>query len=56
MLKINNIVRSKKQGDSIIPYLIIEIKNKDAKCINLINTFNYTIPLDDLYLWIMWDV
>lgn len=53
MLKVNDIVRSKKQRDVVIPYLIIEIDGNHAKCINLIDTYTYTIPLDDLYLWIV---
>ncbi len=53
MLKINDIVISKKQSrDNIIPYLILEIKDNEAKCKNILDLYNYTIPLDDLELWI----
>jgi hypothetical protein len=53
MLKVNDIVRSRKQSEIVIPYLIKEINGDKAKCINLIDTYTYTIPLDDLYLWIV---
>lgn len=52
MLKVNDIVRSRKQNGIVVPYLIKEINGDKAKCINLIDTYTYTIPLDDLYLWI----
>jgi hypothetical protein len=53
ILKENDIVRSRKQEKTIIPYLIKEIKEEMAVCINLIDTYDYTIPLHDLYLWIV---
>jgi hypothetical protein len=55
MLKVNDIVRSKKQGEIVVPYLIVAIEGDYAKCINLIDTYEYTIPIDDLYLWIIRD-
>lgn len=53
MLKVNDIVRSRKQNGIVVPYLIKEIDGDKAKCINLIDTYTYIIPLDDLYLWIV---
>ena len=53
MLGKNDIVRSKKQDKSVIPYLIKTIEGDYAKCINLIDTYDYTIPIEDLYLWIV---
>lgn len=52
-LKVNDIVRSKKLDKVVIPYLIVDIIENNAKCINLIDTYSYTIPLNDLYLWIV---
>ncbi len=53
MLEVNDIVRSKKQNKVVIPYLITAIEGENAKCVNLIDTYDYTIPLVDLYLWIV---
>lgn len=53
MLKAGDIVRSRKQGNLVVPYLIKEINGDKAKCINLIDTYTYTIPLEDLYIWIL---
>jgi hypothetical protein len=53
MLEVDDIVRSKKQEKIVIPYLIKAIEGDNAKCINLIDTYDYTIPLKDLYLWIV---
>jgi hypothetical protein len=53
MLVINDIVRSKKQSNIVVPYLIVGIEGDNAKCLNLIDTYDYTIPLADLYLWIV---
>lgn len=53
MLKKDDIVRSNKQDKFVNPYLIKEVVGSNAKCVNLIDTYDYTIPLDDLYLWIV---
>lgn len=53
MLTKDDIVRSRKQDKVVIPYLIKSIEGKNAKCINLIDTYDYTIPMEDLYLWIL---
>lgn len=52
-LAVGDIVRSKKQDKIVIPYLIKGIEGDSFKCINLIDTYEYTIPQDDLYLWIV---
>jgi hypothetical protein len=52
-LKPDDIVRSAKQSNTVVPYLIQSIEGDNAKCLNLIDTYNYTIPLEDLYLWIV---
>lgn len=54
-MKINDIVISKKQrnGEVIIPYVIKEFKeNNEIRCINILDKYSYTIPQDDLELWI----
>jgi hypothetical protein len=53
MLEVGDIVRSKKQDKLVIPYLIKAIEDDTAKCVNLIDTYDYTIPLEHLYLWIV---
>lgn len=53
MLKPTNIVRSRKQPNQVIPYIINEIEGDTAKCTNLIDSYSYPIPLEDLYLWII---
>lgn len=52
-LQPKDIVRSKKQNTTVVPYIIKSIEGTNAKCINLIDTYDYTIPLEDLYLWIV---
>ena len=53
MLKSGDIVRTRDQKNVVIPYLIEGINGDHAKCINLIDTYSYTIPIEDLYLWIV---
>ncbi|PGT89827.1 hypothetical protein [Bacillus thuringiensis] len=55
-LQPKDIVRSRKQDKVVIPYLIQSIEGENAKCINLLDTYDYTIPLADLYLWIVQEV
>lgn len=54
-LQPRDIVRSKKQPNIVVPYVIQSIEGEKAKCINLIDTYDYTIPLQDLYLWVVLD-
>lgn len=53
MLKPTDIVRSRKQPNVVIPLIIDEVEGDTAKCTNLIDTYSYSIPLEDLYLWIV---
>lgn len=53
MLKKADIVRSKKHDKVVIPYLIKQIEGEKARCVNLIDTYEYSIPIEDLYLWII---
>lgn len=52
-LQPRDIVRSRKQLNIVVPYVIRSIEGEMAKCVNLIDTYDYTIPLQDLYLWVV---
>ena len=53
MFKVDDIVINKKQSrDNVIPYLILDIKDNQAKCKNILDLYTYIIPLDDLKIWI----
>lgn len=45
-----DVVRSRKH-EEVIPYKVVKQVGGAVKCINLLDTYEYTIPADDLYLW-----
>ena len=52
MFQEHDIVYSKRQPNSGIFYVVLSVNEHEAKCTNIGDRYNYTIPVEDLVLWI----
>lgn len=53
--KVNDIVKSRKQQDTNILYKVVKVLDTDVVCLRLDDLYEYTIPKEDLYVWVLAD-